>query len=119
MKIKEMKEKGIEFVKENKVYLGIAAGLVGYGLIMWNFGDGHGYAKGSADTFKAYKDKINLGKWVGDMIPKGATFLADRYSNETTFNGAMNNMKEAVKLLCDPKNTEDVYGIMVLSKKNS
>lgn len=119
MKIKEMKEKGIEFVKENKVYLGVAAGLAGYGLIMWRLGRCHGYANGSLDTFKAYKDKIDLGKWAGDMIPDGETFLADRYSNETTFNGAMNNMKEAVKLLCDPKNTEDVYGIMVLSKKNN
>ena len=73
---------------------------------MWNFGDCHGYAKGSADTFKAYKDKIDLGEWVGDMIPKGATFLADRYSNETTFNGAMNNMKEAVLVFYNGKRIE-------------
>ena len=119
MKIKEMTKKGIEFVKKNKEYLGVAAGMAGYGFIMWRLGHCHGYINGSVDTFKAYKDKIDLGEWAEDMIPKGATFLADRYSNETTFNGAMNNMKEAVKLLCDPKNTENVYGIMVLSKKNN
>ncbi len=118
MKIKEMKEKTVEFVKENKVYFGVAAGLAVYGATMWHLGKTLGFVTGSEETFKAYKDKIDLGEWAGDMIPKGTTFLADRYSNETTFGGAMNNMKEAIKLLNDPKNQENVYGIMVLSKKN-
>lgn len=114
-----MKEKTVEFVKENKVYVGVAAGLAVYGFTMWKLGHVNGYVSGSVDVFKTYKPKIELGKWAEDMIPEGTTFLADRYSNETTFGGAMNNMKEAIKLLNDPKNQEDVYGIMVLSKKNN
>lgn len=118
MKIKEMKEKTVEFVKENKVYISVAAGLAVYGFTMWKLGHCHGYVSGSEDTFKVYKPKIELGEWAGDMIPKDTAFFANRYSNETTFGGAMNNMKEAIKLLSDPKNQEDVYGIMVLTKKN-
>lgn len=118
MKIKEMKQKTVEFVKENKVYVGIAAGLAVYGFTMWKLGHVHGYVSGSEDILKAYEPEINLGKWAGDMVPKNMMFMADRYSNETTFNGAMNNMKEAIRLLSDPKNQENVYGIMVLNKKN-
>lgn len=119
MKIKEMKEKGIEFVKENKVYISVAAGLAIYGATMWKLGHCHGYVSGSEDTFEAYQERIDLGEWAGDMVPKNITFLANRYPNEATFGGAMNSMKEAIKLLNDPKNQEDVYGIMVFSKKKN
>lgn len=118
MKIKEMKQKTVEFVKENKAGLAVFGGVAAYGIGMYIWGHADGTKVGKTWAIRRFKEEISLGKWASDMVPSGTHFLADRYSNETTFGGAMNNMKEAVKLLSDPKNTENVYGIMVLSKKN-
>ena len=119
MKIKEMKEKTVEFWNKNKDYL-VLAGIVGSGCaITYTLGRITGTVKGMERAVELNKTEIGLGGWALGMVSDTGSFIADRYSNETTFGGAMNNMKEAIKLLSDPKNQEDVYGIMVLSKKNS
>lgn len=119
MKIKEMKEKGIEFVKENEVALAFGGSvfIYGVGMYLWGFGDGR--KNGVRECYKHFKNDIGIGQFTRELEVHPGAYILDRFFNEDRFNGKINSFTEAAKLLNDPENTKDIVGMVICKKKNS
>lgn len=119
MKIKEMKEKGIEFVKENKATLAFGGSVFVYGVGMYLLGRIDGKKYGIKTCYKRFETEIQMGKLLRALECGDGNYRIERFCNRNRLNGNMNSFSEAVKYFADPKNTENVCGMMVLSKENS
>lgn len=118
MKIKEMKEKTVEFVKENKIAIafGGTAFVYGVGMYLWGLGDGR--RSGVKECYKHFKDDIGAGRFVRELECGPGHYKMERFFNEDCMSGKINSFTEAVKLLSDPENTKNINGLVVLSKEN-
>lgn len=119
MKIKEMKEKGIEFVKENKAALVLGGSMFVYGVGMYLLGFGDGRKNGVRECYKHFKKDIGAGQFIRELECGPGHYKMERFFNEDRMSGKINSFTEAVKLLSDPENTENVCGLVVLSKENN
>lgn len=119
MKIKEMKEKTIEFVKENKIAIAFGGSVFvyGVGMYLWGFGDGR--KNGVKECYKHFKDDIGVGRFVRELECGPGHYKIERFFNEDRMSGKINSFTEAVKLLNDPENTKNIHGLVVLSKENN
>lgn len=119
MKIKEMKEKGIEFVKENKAALAFGGTALVYSVGMYLWGFGNGRRNGVQECYKHFKKDIGAGQFIRELECGPGHYKMERFFNEDRMSGKINSFTEAVKLLSDPENTENVCGLVVLSKENN
>lgn len=119
MKIKEMKEKGIEFVKENKAAIAVGGSVFVYGVGMYLLGRKNGLVNGSKVTLKYFKDEIDGGRFLNGLENGAGDYIRERFRNEAHLDNAFNPFEEAVKHLSNPENTKNVCGIVVLTKKNN
>ena len=120
MKIKEMKEKTVEFVKENKAAIAVGGSMFAYGIGMYLWGRNDGSKVGQTWTLKHYGDDIRIGAFARELECKGyGQYMFDRFANEGFFNGKINSFAEAVKLLNDPENTKNITGIVICRKENN
>ena len=67
MKIKEMKEKGIEFVRENKAAIAVGGSIFVYGVGMYLWGRIGGKKYGARLSYMYFNDKIRAGQFLKDM----------------------------------------------------
>lgn len=118
MKIKEMKEKGIEFVKENKAALAFGGSVFIYGVGMYLWGRIGGKKEGAKTCYEQFESRIRAGQFLKDLECGSGTYHAERFFNENRLDGNMNSFSEAVKYFVDPENTKNVCGMVVLTKKN-
>lgn len=118
MKIKEMKEKGIEFVKENKAAIAVGGSVFVYGVGMYLLGRIGGKKDGVKTCYKLFETEIKMGQLLRKLERGDGNYRFEQFSNRDRLNGNMNNFSEAVKYFADPKNTENVCGMVVLSKEN-
>lgn len=118
MKIKEMKEKTVEFVKENKEIVALDCAALIFGGGMFILGRKTGFKSGAEAAVKYCRDEIRAGKFLNGLENGKGDYVRERFRNEELFDGAINPFKEAIKYLNDPKNTKNVCGIVVLTKKN-
>ena len=118
MKIKEMKEKGIEFVKENKVALAFGGSIFIYGVGMYLWGRNDGSKVGQTYMLKRYGNDIRIGMFTRELEVHPGKYTLDRFFNEDHFNGKINSFNKAVELLNDPENTKDIAGIVICRKEN-
>lgn len=118
MKIKEMKEKGIEFVKEHEVEIafGGAAFIYGVGMYLWGRIDGCKVGKNQA--IRTFARDIYIGQFTRELEVDPGKYILDRFFNNDLLNGKINSFSKAVELLGDPENTKDVVGMVVVTKKN-
>lgn len=119
MKIKEMKEKGIEFVKENKVALVFGGSVFAYGVGMYLGGRIGGKKDGIKTCYKQFETEIQMGQLLRKLECGDGHYHLEQFFNRDRLNGNMNTFSEAVKYFADPKNTENVCGMVVLSKENN
>lgn len=119
MKMKEMKEKGIEFVKENKAAIAVGGSVFVYGVGMYLLGRKNGLVNGSKATLKYFKDEIDGGRFLNGLENGAGDYIRERFRNEAHLDNAFNPFEEAVKHLSNPENTKNVCGIVVLTKKNN
>lgn len=119
MKIKEMKEKTIEFVKENKVAIafGGTAFVYGFGMYLWGLGNGRRY--GVQECYKYFKKDIGAGQFIRELECGPGHYKMERFFNEDRMSGKINSFTEAVRLLNDPENTKNIHGLVVLTKENN
>lgn len=118
MKMKEIKEKSIKFVKENKGVLIPTAAVAIYGLVMYGIGMKDGNNIGTTWAKERYADDIRIGEFTRDLENQPGQYTFDRFVNENRFNGKMNSFNKAVELLSDPENTKNVTGIIICRKEN-
>lgn len=118
MKIKEMKQKTVNFVKENKEIVALDCAALIFGGGMFILGRKIGFKSGAEATAKYCRDDIQAGRFLNGLERGSGNYLRERFRNEELLNGAVNPFKEAIKYLSDPKNTENVCGIVVLRKEN-
>lgn len=119
MKIKEMKEKGIEFVKENKAAIAVGGSVFVYGVGMYLWGRIGGKKDGVKTCYKQFETEIKMGQLLRRLECGDGSYRVEQFFNRDRLNGSMNTFSEAVKYFADPKNTENVCGMVVLSKENS
>lgn len=115
MKIKEMKEKGIDFVKENKDAIAVGGSLFvcNIGMYLW------GRRDGIKTCCKQLETEIKMGQLLRKLECGDGHYHVEQFFNRDRLNGNMNSFSEAVKYFADPKNTENVCGMVVLSKENN
>lgn len=119
MKIKEMTEKTVEFVKEHKAAIAVGGSMFAYGVGMYLYGVKTGHKIGENQATRKFANDIRIGMFARELECKGyGQYLFDRFANEDTFNGKINSFNEAVKLLGDPENTKDIAGIIICRKEN-
>ena len=118
MKIKEMKQKTVEFVKENKVAIAFGGAAFVYGVGMYLWGLGNGQRSGVRECYKHFKTDIGAGQFVRGLECDPGNYKMERFFNEDRMSGKINSFTEAVKLLNDPENTKNIYGLVVLSKES-
>lgn len=119
MKIKEMKEKGIEFVKENKAAIAVGGSVFVYGVGMYLWGRIGGCKVGKNQAIRSFMGDIDFGQFTRELEWKGdGQYTFDRFVNEDRFNGKINSFNEAVKLLGDPENTKNITGLIICRKEN-
>lgn len=119
MKIKEMKEKGIEFVKENKAAIVVGGSVFVYGVGMYLWGIIGGCKVGKNQAIRSFAKDIRFGMFARELEYKGdGQYIFDRFVNEDRFNGKINSFNKAVELLSDPENTKDITGIIICRKEN-
>lgn len=118
MKIKEMKEKGIEFVKENKEAIAVGGSIFVYGVGMYLYGRIGGKRDGIRKCFEHYKRDIGVGRFTRELETQPGAYTLDRFFNEDHFNGKINSFSKAVELLGDPENTKDIVGMVICRKEN-
>lgn len=118
MKIKEMKEKGIEFVKENKAAIAVGGSIFVYGVGMYLYGRIGGKRDGIKACCKQFETEIKMGQLLRKLECGDGHYHVEQFFNRDRLNGNMNSFSEAVKYFADPKNTENVCGMVVLSKEN-
>lgn len=119
MKIKEMKEKGIEFVKENKEAIAVGGSIFVYGVGMYLYGRIGGKRDGIKTCCKQFETEIKMGQLLRKLECGDGHYHIEQFFNRDRLNGNMNSFSEAVKYFADPKNTENVCGMVVLSKENN
>lgn len=118
MKIKEMKEKGIEFVKENKAVIAVGGSVFVYGVGMYLWGRIGGYKVGRHQTIRSFAQDIHIGMFARELEVDEGKYIFDRFFNEDHFNGKINSFSKAVELLGDPENTKDIVGMVICRKEN-
>lgn len=118
MKIKEMKEKTIKFVKEHDVEIvyGGAAFIYGVGMYLWGRKDGS--KVGEKQTIQRFAQDIHIGMFTRELEVHPGKYTFDRFFNEDHFNGKINSFNKAVELLGDPENTKDIVGMVICRKEN-
>lgn len=120
MKIKEMKEKGIEFVKENKAAIAVGGSVFVYGVGMYLWGRIDGCKVGKHQAIRSFAQDIRFGMFTRELEYKGdGKYTFDRFFNEDSFNGKINSFNKAVELLSDPENTKDIAGMVICRKENN
>lgn len=118
MKIKEMKEKGIEFVKENKAALAFGGSVFVYGVGMYLHGRIGGCKVGKKQAIRDFAQDIHIGMFARELEVEPGKYTFDRFFNEDHFNGKINSFNKAVELLGDPENTKDIVGMVICRKEN-
>lgn len=119
MKIKEMKEKGIEFVKENKAAIAFGGSLFICNIGMYLWGRIDGCKVGKHQAIRSFAKDIRFGMFTRELEYKGdGKYTFDRFLNEDRFNGKINSFNKAVELLGDPENTKDIVGMIICRKEN-
>lgn len=118
MKIKEMKEKGIEFVKENKEAIAVGRSVFVYGVGMYLWGRIGGCKVGKHQAIRSFAQDIRIGQFTRGLEVDDGKYIWDRFLNEDHFNGKINSFNKAVELLGDPENTKDIVGMVICRKKN-
>ncbi len=119
MKMKEMKEKTVEFVKENKAAIAFGGSMFVYGVGMYLWGRNDGSKAGQTWMLKHYGEDIRIGMFTRELKCKGdGKYNFDRFFNEDLFNGKINSFNKAVKLLGDSENTKNIAGIVICRKEN-
>lgn len=119
MKIKEMKEKGIEFVKENKAAIAVGGSIFVYGVGMYLWGRIGGYKVGKHHAIRSFAQDIRIGQFTRELEVDDGKYILDRFFNEDIFNGKINSFNKAVELLGDPENTKDIVGMVICRKENN
>lgn len=119
MKIKEMKEKGIEFVKENKAALAFGGSVFVYGVEMYLYGRIIGCKVGKKQAIRDFAQDIRIGMFARELEVEPGKYTFDRFFNEDRFNGKINSFNKAVELLGDPENTKDIVGMVICRKENN
>lgn len=119
MKIKEMKEKGIEFVKENKEAIAVGGSVFVYGVGMYLWGRIAGCKVGKHQAIRSFAQDIRIGQFTRELEVDDGKYILDRFFNEAIFNGKINSFNKAVELLGDPENTKDIVGMVICRKENS
>lgn len=118
MKIKEMKQKTVNFVKENGPGLAVFGGVAAYGIGMYLYGRNDGLKAGQTFMLKRFGKDIRIGMFARELERDPGKYTFDRFFNEDHFDGKINSFNEAVKLLGDPENTKNIVGIMLCRKEN-
>lgn len=118
MKIKEMTEKGIDFVKEHKALIAVGGATFVYGVGMYLYGIKTGRKMGEKQTIQRFAQDIRIGMFMREFEIDNGKYTWDRFFNEGLFNGKINSFNTAVELLRDPENTKNVCGIVVCRKEN-
>lgn len=119
MKIKEMKEKGIGFVKENKAAIAVGGSVFVYGVGMYLWGRISGCKVGKNQVIRSFAKEINFGQFTRELEWKGVgQYTFDRFFNEDRFNGKINSFAKAVELLGNPENTKNITGMIICRKEN-
>ena len=119
MKIKEMKEKGIEFVKGNKAAIAFGGAIFVYGVGMYLWGRIDGCKVGKNQAIRSFAQDIRIGMFTRELEIDPGKYTLDRFFNEDHFNGKINSFNKAVELLGDPENTKDIVGMVICRKENS
>lgn len=119
MKIKEMKKKGIEFVKENKAAIAVGGSVFVYGVGMYLWGRIGGCKVGKNQAIRDFAQDIHIGMFTRELEVDPGKYTFDRFVNEDRFNGKINSFNKAVELLSDPENTKDIVGMVICRKENS
>ena len=119
MKIREMKEKTAEFVKENKVAIAFGGSIFVYGVGMYLWGLGDGRRSGAKKCIERFGKDIRIGMFTRELEVHPGKYALDRFFNEDRFNGKINSFNKAVELLGDPENTKDIAGIVICRKENN
>lgn len=119
MKIKEMKEKGIEFVKENKAAIAVGGSVFVYGVGMYLWGIIDGCKVGKNQAIRDFAQDIRIGMFARELEVEPGKYTFDRFFNEDHFNGKINSFNKAVELLGDHENTKDIVGMVICRKKNN
>ena len=119
MKIKEMKEKSIEFVKKNKAVLAFGGSVFVYGVEMYLFGRIDGCKVGKNRAIRDFAQDIHIGMFARELEVESGKYTFDRFFNEDHFNGKINSFNKAVELLGDPENTKDIAGMVICRKENN
>ncbi len=118
MKIKEMKKKTVNFVKENGPGLAVFGGVAIYGISMFLWGRSNGIHIGRQSAVRTFERDIATGQFVRELESGFGKYKMERFVNEDRMNGQINSFNEAVKLLANPENTKNVTGLVILSKEN-
>ncbi len=118
MKIKEMKEKGIEFVKKNEVTIAFGGAAFVYGVGMYLYGRKDGCKVGENRAIKRFAQDIRIGIFTRELEVDPGKYTLDRFFNESHFDGKINSFNKAVELLGDPENTKDIVGMVICRKEN-
>lgn len=118
MKIKEMKEKGIDFVKENKAAIAFGGAMFVYGVGMYLYGIKTGRKMGEKQTIQRFAQDIRIGMFTRELEVDPGKYTLDRFFNESHFDGKINSFNKAVELLGDPENTKDIVGMVICRKEN-
>ena len=118
MKIKEMTEKGIDFVKEHKTEIAVGGSMFAYGVGMYLYGVKTGRKVGEKETIQYFARDIHIGMFTRELEVHPGKYTLDRFFNEDHFNGKINSFNKAVELLGDPENTKDIVGMVICRKEN-
>lgn len=118
MKIKEMKEKTVEFIKENKAAIAVGGSVFVYGVGMCLYGIKTGRKLGEKEAIQRFAQDIRIGMFTRELEMYPGKYTLDRFFNEDHLNGKINSFNTAVKLLGDPENTKDIVGMVICRKEN-
>lgn len=118
MKIKEMTEKGIDFVKEHKAPIAFSGAVFVYGVGMYLYGRKSGFKVGKHQAIQSFAQDIRIGQFTRELEIDPGKYILDRFFNEDHFNGKINSFNKAVELLGDPENTKDIVGMVICRKEN-
>lgn len=119
MKMKEMKEKCIGFVKENKAAIAVGGSVFVYGAEMYLWGRISGCKVGKNQVIRSFAKEIDFGQFTRELEWKGVgQYTFDRFINEDRFNGKINSFAKAVELLGNSENTKNITGMIICRKEN-